>query len=95
MKHTDLTGQAFIDLFSKFQEEINVDATKNATQIVEEAFRSGRMVGSLSSNKDKIQTILDEQLKKSFQRIGKQYGIGLSNALQAFKFEAVLNKQQY
>ena len=53
------------------------------------------MVGSLSSNKDKIQTILDEQLKKSFQRIGKQYGIGLSNALQAFKFEAVLNKQQY
>ena len=95
VKHTDQTGQAFIDLFSKIQEKVNADAAKNATQIIQEAFRSGRMVGSLSLNDDKIQTILDEQLKKSFQLIGKQYGRGLANALQAFKFEAVLNKQQY
>lgn len=95
VKHTDKTGKAFVDLFAKFQEHVNDEALKSATQIIEDEFKSGRMSGDLSSNNDEINSIIEEQQKKAFQRIGKLEGRGLANAIEAFKFEALLNKQQY
>jgi hypothetical protein len=92
VKHTDQTGQAFIDLFAKIEKQVTEETIKNTIQIINEKIKSE---DNLSSFEEQIHTIADEQNKKVYNRILQRQGKSLANALQAFKFEAVLNKQQY
>ncbi|MBQ8047219.1 MAG: hypothetical protein IJ196_04765 [Prevotella sp.] len=95
VKHTDKTGKAVLDLFSKFQKQVNDEVVNGTQQSVEAKLKSGELNVASPVFQDEVKAIAEEQQKNAFQRVGRQQGREIANALQGLKFEALLNKQQY
>lgn len=95
VKHTDETGKVLLDIFAKFQKQVSDDMANSTRQIIDSKLKNGVLDASSPTFSEDIRAIAEEQQKKAFQRAGRQQGREIVNALQALKFEALLNKQQY
>ena len=93
VKHTDKTAQAFIDVMTRVNKQINDQAVNDTTQTIETKLRTGELTAEVW--KEKAQEIFNEKNSAAMKRVLEKEKFSIHKAITSLELEAVLNTQQY
>lgn len=95
VKHTDKTAQAFIDVMTGVNKQINDQTINDVTQSLNAKIKAGSIATDADSLKAETQALYEEKNPIAMRRVIEKEKFSIHNAIQGLRYEAVLNKQQF
>lgn len=95
VKHTDETAQAFIDVMTGVNKQINDQTINDVSQSLNAKIKAGSIATDADSLKAETQALFNEKNPIAMRRVIEKEKLSIHNAIQGLRYEAVLNKQQF